>query len=114
MTTEFTKGPTVRVPLENGAAIYIEPTGVSGEEKVAIFNPGSFKEVTNAIEGVADALIATFKKVKPGGASVEFGVDIGMESGHLTTLLVKGTANATLKITLSWGDREMAAPAAEQ
>jgi Trypsin-co-occurring domain 1 len=113
MTTEFTKSPAVRVPLENGAAIYIEPEGVSGEEKVSIFNTHSFKDVTNAIEGVADALAATFKKVQPKGASVEFGVDIGVDSGHLTTLLVKGTASATLKITLMWGDVETATPAAE-
>jgi len=114
MTTEFTKSPTVRVPLENGTVIYIETEDASGEEKVGIFHPTSFKEVTDAIEGIADALVATFKKVKPSGASVEFGIDVGIESGHLTTLLVKGTTNATLKITLTWGNVETAAPTVGQ
>ncbi|HEY4387042.1 MAG TPA: CU044_2847 family protein [Ktedonobacteraceae bacterium] len=114
MTTEFTKAPTVRIPLENGSVIYIETEHASGEEKVGIFHTTSFKEVTGAIEGIADALVATFKKVKPSGASVEFGVDVGIESGHLTTLLVKGTANATLKITLTWGTVETTVPTVGQ
>ena len=32
------------------------------------------------------------------------GVQVGIESGKLTALLVKGTGNANLKITLEWGE----------
>jgi Trypsin-co-occurring domain 1 len=103
------ENPPVKVVLENGAVLYIEPESASsGEERVGITLP-SFKDVTNAIEGVAEALSESFKKVKPSSATVEFGIEVGMDAGKLTTLLVKGTANATLKITLIWGDIESVA-----
>ncbi len=104
MAIDPTRVPTVEVPLKNGGIIYIEAEGASGEEKVSILSNSSFKDVTDAIEGVAEALISTFKKVKPNGASVEFGIEVGVEAGRLTALLVKGSTNATLKITLTWGN----------
>jgi hypothetical protein len=104
MPTEFDKISTIKVLLENGATIHIEDERVGGEEKVSIINASTFKEVTDTIEGVADALISTFKKVKPSRAT--FGVEVGVEAGKLTALLVKGSANATLKITLAWGNTE--------
>jgi hypothetical protein len=114
MPAEFGKVPTIKVRLENGATIYIEDEGASGEEKVSIIGTSTFKDVTDAIEGVADALISTFKKVKPSGATVEFGVEIGVEAGKLTALLVKGNANATLKVTLAWGNTEAIAAVSGQ
>ena len=47
--------------------------------------------------------MTTFQKVKPRKASVELGLEVGLESGHLTALLVKGTGTANLKLTLEWG-----------
>jgi hypothetical protein len=41
-------------------------------------------------------------KVKPKKASVEFSLKVGVESGKLTSLLVKGTGEGNLKITLEW------------
>ena len=49
-------------------------------------------------------MLTTLQKVKPRAASVEFGLEIGIESGQLTALLVKGTGTANLKITLEWGE----------
>jgi hypothetical protein len=93
----------VRAELENGTIIDIQTNNVSGEEDVAniLF---SFKEVTNKIENIAEAFMETFKKVKPRSASVEFGIEMAVESGQLTALLVKGTSTANLKITLQWGE----------
>jgi hypothetical protein len=44
------------------------------------------------------------EKVKPKKASVEFGLEVAVESGKLTTLLVKGASTANLKITLERGE----------
>jgi len=33
---------------------------------------------------------------------VEFGLEVALESGQLTAVLVKGSAKANLKITLEW------------
>jgi hypothetical protein len=40
--------------------------------------------------------------VRPDRGTVEFGIDVGVESGALTALVVKGTGTATLKVTLEW------------
>ncbi len=92
----------VKAALGDGTLIRIQATSLGGEERVAYSIP-SFKEVTDAVEGIAQAMVTTLKKVKPRGASVEFGLEIGVESGKLTAMLVKGTGTANLKITLEWG-----------
>src|SRR5713101_996403 len=98
---------TVKTQLENGATIRIQATSLGGEQRVA--NPNfiaPFTEVTEAIEGIADSVMTTLKKVKPRSATVEFGLEIGVEAGKLTALLVKGTGTASLKITLEWSEME--------
>ncbi len=97
------KTEIVQAELDNGTTIRIEAISLGGEERVA-YNIPSFKEVTDAVEGIAHAIVTTLRKVKPQQASVEFGVQIGVKSGQLTALLVKGTGTANLMITLQWGE----------
>jgi hypothetical protein len=75
----------------------------SAEADVGIGKVLSFQGVVDSIEAVSASVARAIDRAKPDGASVEFGVDVGVESGELTSLLVKGTGTATLKITLSWG-----------
>src|SRR4051794_13441920 len=62
----------------------------------------SFDGVTSSIEAIAKKVTAALASAKPEKATVEFGIDIGVETGGLTGLLAKGTGTATLKITLEW------------
>jgi hypothetical protein len=41
-------------------------------------------------------------KVAPTKPSVEFAIEVGLESGKLTALWVKGTGTANLKIAMEW------------
>ena len=96
---------TIRAELENGAIIRIEATPLQGEVQIAdtdLIAP--FVEVTNAVEGIAQSMLTTLKKIKPKRGSLEFGLQIGVEAGKLTALLVKGTGAANLKIILEWGE----------
>jgi hypothetical protein len=61
-----------------------------------------FASLTESIEAVTTQLTAALESAKPNRAAVEFGLDVGVESGGLTALLVKGTGSATLTITLEW------------
>jgi hypothetical protein len=74
---------------------------MGGEQDVAIGLP-SFDEVTRAIEGISTALAGTLPAARPTRASIEFGVQVAIEAGQLTALLAKGSAQATLKVTLEW------------
>lgn len=102
MENERNRTGVIKARLADGTTIDIQ-SSVRGEEDVAstIF---PFKDVTDKIESIAEAVLETIKKVKPQSASVEFGIEMAVEAGHLTALLVKGTGTANLKITLQWGD----------
>ena len=96
---------TQKIPfgLPSGKTIKIETTSESsGGGDVAFPGIPSFEEITETIEEIASIIAITWDKVKPSKAAVEFGVDIGVESGKLTTMIVKGSGKANLKILLEW------------
>lgn len=93
----------VKAELANGSTLNIQATILGGEEKVAFSLP-PFREVTDAIEGIAESVVTTLQRVKPRKASIEFGLEVALEAGHLTALLVKGSGTSNLKITLEWGE----------
>ncbi len=97
-----TRTAITRAELANGTIVDIQTTALGGEEEIAFSTP-SFKEVTDVIEGIAESLITSLQKVKPNRASVEFGLEVALESGRLKALLAKGTSTSNLKITLEWG-----------
>ncbi len=96
-----TRDEIITAELANGALLHIQATILGGEEEVG-FSLASFKEVTSAIEGIAESVVTTLQKVKPRKASVEFGLEVALEAGQLTALLVKGSGTSNLKITLEW------------
>jgi len=98
-----TRTEIIKAELANGGTLHIQATILGGEEEVAFMLP-SFEGVTHAIEGIAQSVVSTLEKVKPQKASVEFGLEVALESGQLTALLVKGSGTSNLKITLEWGD----------
>ena len=98
-----TRNEIIKAELVNGAIVHIQVTALGGEEEVAFTLP-SFKEVTDAIEGIAESVVTTLQKMKPKKASVEFGLEIALEARQLTALLVKGSGTSNLKITLEWGE----------
>lgn len=91
----------VAVRLSTGATILVE-AAVRGEEDVAS-TTFSFDDVEASIVSISQSIKAALDKIRPSSASVEFGIEIEVESGKLTALLVKGTSRANLKITLNWG-----------
>ncbi len=98
-----TRTEIIKAELANGGTLHIQATILGGEEEVVFALP-SFEGVTHAIEGIAQSVVSTLEKVKPQKASVEFGLEVALESGQLTALLVKGSGTSNLKITLEWGD----------
>ena len=98
----------VKVDLGNGRTVAVEALNVSPERPVGIGDVLSFDGVTKSIEAIAERMTAALERVKPDKAAVEFGIDVGVESGALTALVVKGTGSATLKVTLEWQRTEAA------
>jgi len=94
----------VPVQLANGVKMHVEATVLGGEEDVA-FRILSFEQVVETVEGIATALTTIWQKVKPHKACAEFGVEMAVEAGELTALLVNASGTATLKISLEWGEQ---------
>ncbi len=104
--TEMTGLGTEVVPvvLDNGVTVHVEAVSLGGRRKVATLGPQRFRELTDAIEGIGGALSESLKRMKPKKASVEFGMEVGLESGKLTALICKGSGKANLKVVLEWGE----------
>jgi hypothetical protein len=89
----------ITVELADGTTVRVEATQI-GDRKIN-FQSRPFEEVTSTIESLSKEIAV--HKVKPDRASVKFGIDIAIESGKLTALMVKGASNANIEITLEWG-----------
>ncbi|GAC1378035.1 MAG: hypothetical protein NVS4B7_00240 [Ktedonobacteraceae bacterium] len=97
---------TIEARLNDNSIIRIEAVPLGGEERIADIGPISFADVTDTVEHIAQPMVTMLKKIKPSRGSVEFGIQVGVESGKLTALLVKGTGSANLKITLEWEEEK--------
>ena len=95
-----TRSETVPVQLPNGAIVKVEVTS-SGREDVS-FEPKQFQPVADAIEGVVQMIATPIQKVRPKKATVKFGMELAIEAGQLTAVIVKGSGKANLEITLEW------------
>ncbi|MGY4155518.1 hypothetical protein ACVINW_001360 [Bradyrhizobium sp. USDA 4461] len=80
--------------------------GVADNERNVAGGLGNaqFSDVLDGIEAITGELGSLLKRVAPSKASIEFSIEVGIESGKLTALLVKGTGKANFKIAMSWDD----------
>lgn len=95
--------------LAGDRAFYVEAVTLDEEEEVAARNFGleGFTQSIGAVaETVSDAVMSGLRKVQPGKVIVEFGCEVGMDTGNLTAILVKGTAKANVKVTVEWTPRQ--------
>jgi len=97
MTFTESRGDTVPVQLPNGAVVKVEVASTGREDVVKQFQP-----VADAIEGVVQMIATPIQKVKPKKATVKFGMELAIESGQLTAVIVKGSGKGNLEITLEW------------
>lgn len=91
----------ITVELNDGTNIRVEATLI-GDRKLT-FQTRPFKEAIGPIESLTKEIAETVQKIKPDKARIRFGIDIGVESGKLTPLLVKDASTSNIEITLEWG-----------
>jgi hypothetical protein len=97
--TEF-----IPVKLANGTTIKFQVSQPeTGRRDVADIGALPFNHVTEALQEIVGNLKETLDRVKPDKASVKFGVEMAVEAGNLTALIVKGSGKGNLEITLEWG-----------
>lgn len=97
----------VEVSLPNGAAISLPATGeieASGKSgNVSGIIPGvSLEKLSEIISGLLAVLDPIAKKALPGKTTVELGLEVTVEAGKLTALLVDGKTTGNLKLSVEW------------
>jgi hypothetical protein len=95
---------TRRVPvqLENGMIAYVEAADLGGRHDVGEGLQNRFDDAMGAVRQMSSQIYDTMAALAPQRFEVELGFELGVESGHLTAFLVKGTGKANLKVTLEW------------
>ncbi|MFF0431332.1 CU044_2847 family protein [Streptomyces sp. NPDC004327] len=99
-----------RVELAGGGVLHVEavPLGPPDEEEQLegftdrLPDLPDLSGVTAALSSFAQQLGDSVHRAAPDRAVVEFGCQLGLQSGKLTALVVQGSANATLRVTLEW------------
>ncbi|MEZ7004622.1 CU044_2847 family protein [Streptomyces sp. AD55] len=95
----------VEACLPDGTAVSIVAVSADGRDAaqdISARGIPSLDDVRSAISGMASLTRDAVQAVRPDSATVEFGVDVKVESGKLSGLIVSGAANATIKVTLKW------------
>ena len=92
---------TTSLSIDGRTVIQVESPAVAREEDIANRIP-AFEGFTEALSKIATSVRAGLAEVEPSRATVEFGVDVSMEAGQATALIVKGTGAAHVTVTLEW------------
>jgi hypothetical protein len=90
--------------IGDGPTIKLEVTGeVDREEDVsALSKIVPFDSVVDSVASISQAMTEALRRAKPEEAEVTFGLDIALEAGSLTSMIVKGGGTSTFTIRLLW------------
>ena len=101
MQNEITKPITVK--LDDNTTIQFETTVPRGEadisdEKIVM----EYEKFSMSVEKIAAQTLEPLKKLKAKKVTLKMGLALGLESGGLTAMIVKGTGKANMEITIEW------------
>jgi Trypsin-co-occurring domain 1 len=94
MTDERTQWQKIKLAEDDSRQIYLEVLDRGGRQEVGILDsiPGK----------IAQSIGDSLERSKPSKATVELGVEFGLENGQFVALIARGSGKANLKISLEW------------
>jgi Trypsin-co-occurring domain 1 len=89
---------------DDGPLLKMEIAATSArEEDVSAFSEVlDFRGLTSSVAEVATAMTDALRRAAPDEGEVTFGIDATVETGKLTSLIVKGGGTATFQVRLLW------------
>ena len=93
----------ISAQLPDGGMVSVRAVNLGGATDVGALDQLSLKDVADSIQQIAATIGEALKKAAPKRASITFGIEVAVQSGKLTSLLVQGSGTATLNVTLEWG-----------
>lgn len=97
-----TEWQPIMLPGDENRRIYIEVIPRGGREEVGLLETIPFEQVSELLASVATSIGNTLERAKPKKATIELGVEFGLEAGKLVALIARGAGKANLKISLEW------------
>ena len=95
----------IDLTLPDGSVVKVE-SSLRGKQDVSL-KSYPIQEIFGTIGRVAESLSEIVVKSKASKSTIKFGVELAVESGQLTTLIVKGSAKGNLEITLEWDNSSL-------
>lgn len=99
MATDRTS--VIELQLSNGAKVLAEVRTGDREEEVA-WRALKLGEITGSIKGLVEDLTKPLSAAKCDKLILEFGLDLAVDQGTLTSLLVNASATASIKVSMEW------------
>ena len=93
----------ITIMLDNSTSIQFGTTIPRGEQDISDTKiVMEYEKFSASIEKIASQTIEPLKKLKAKKITLKMGLALGLESGGLTAMIVKGTGNANMEVTIEW------------
>ena len=101
MTNERTKPITVK--LDDNTTIQFETAVQGGEQNISDKKMVmEYEKFSLSVEKIASQTIEPLKRLKAKKVTLKMGLALGLESGGLTAMIVKGSGKANMEVTIEW------------
>lgn len=93
----------IQVELPSGQVIWAR-VPVDGASNISdgTLQRLDMEDVRATVRGVSDSLRQAFDDLLPAQVQIEFGLELAIKTGKITSLLAEAGAKATVKIALTW------------
>lgn len=96
---------TVTASLPSGKSLQVQVSGErDGMGSVGIKDKIPLDDAIETVGELGHLIFSRLQAIKPKKTSVELTLGFTLESGKLTALIVNGKAEASLTITMEWGE----------
>lgn len=101
MQNEQTK--PVSVKLDENTTVQFETSVQRGEQNISDKKMHmEYEKFSLSVEKIASQTIEPLKKLQAKKVTLKMGLALGLESGGLTAMIVKGTGKANMEVTIEW------------
>jgi len=90
------------VETEGADQLFVEVVMVGGREEVGLLDSVPIERVMSVVTEVARSVGQSLERAGPSKASVEVGIEFGLQEGRLVGLIARGSGKANLKIAMEW------------
>lgn len=102
----------VQIQLPTGDVVWARLESVGGGAS-DVSGGGLFKldpeEFRSTVRGVTQSLREAIDDLVPDQVQIEFGLELAVKSGKITSMLAEGSAKGTVKVSMTWTNGSAAA-----